>query len=174
MPKSEWLVYWINDDSCTLHREHGLIGVTMASRLYFRLRQHEASRRIPKPFRYEIIFRGSQKEALALEAELRPRPGIGWNVGVGGFPHGGGLRGVPKSPEHRAKQNAAALARYAKPGEKEKTSKAVKRGLKNVNRTGVNNSNYGKTMSEETKNKIRQRIIERGGVSGSKNPNYRG
>ena len=33
---------------------------------------------------------------------------------------------------------------------------------------------FGRTMSETTKQKIRDKIIERGGVSGSRNPNYRG
>lgn len=67
----------------------------------------------------------------------------------------------------------AAIARYAKPGEKEQTSKAVKRGLKNVDRSGTNNSMFGRRMSEATKEKIRDRIEERGGISGKNNPNYR-
>jgi hypothetical protein len=135
--------------------------------------QHQKSARLPKDFRYKILFTGTQRQALTLEAALRPKPHIGWNIGVGGFANGGGLKGIPKSPEQRAKQRLAALARYAKPGEKEKTAKAVKRGLRDIDRSGANNSNYGKHQSEATKEKVRARIIERGGVFGTNNPNYR-
>ncbi|HEV8503715.1 MAG TPA: hypothetical protein VGR63_19240 [Casimicrobiaceae bacterium] len=36
------------------------------------------------------------------------------------------VKGVPKSPEHRAAISAAAKARYAREGEREKTAAAVK------------------------------------------------
>jgi hypothetical protein len=168
-----WLVYWLFDASCRDRRRHGCIGATKATRLYARLNQHQNSARIPKPFEYKIIFRGSQKAALKLEARLRPKPYIGWNIGVGGFANGGGLKGIPKSPEQRAKMRAAALLRYADPAEGKRTSKAVKRGLAGIDRSGANNANFGKHHSEATKQKIRNSVIERGGMSGKRNPNYR-
>lgn len=171
--QTKWFVYWLFDASCQDRRRHGCIGATKATRFYSRLNQHKHSTRIPKPFQYEIIFRGSQKNALALEAKLRPRPNIGWNLGVGGFANGGGLKGIPKSPEQRAKMRNAALKRYTDPTEAIRTSKAVKRGLAGIDRTGANNPNFGKKMSEKTKQKIRDKIAERGGVSGQTNPNYR-
>jgi len=171
--RSLWLVYWLYDDKCICYARHGCIGAVKKVRLWSRLAQHQKSTRITKDFRYKILFAGSQKQALAIEAMLRPKPHTGWNVGVGGFANGGGLKGIPKPPEQREKQRLAALARYARPGEKEKTSKAVKRGLKHVDRSGSNNANYGKHQSEATKEKVRAKIIERGGVSGANNPNYR-
>ena len=81
-------------------------------------------------------------------------------------------KGKPKSAEHRAKIAAAALRRYQDPAEHQRTSEAVKRGLADIDRSGAGNSMFGRTMSEETKQKIRDAIDERGGVSGSRNPNY--
>jgi hypothetical protein len=124
-------------------------------------------------FQIEIIFRGSKREALALEKRLRPTPGIGWNVGIGGFADGRGMRGVPKSQEHRERMRAGALKRYADPAEHKRTADAVKKALKLIDRTGSNNPRFGKHLSEDTKAKIRQRLAERGGMSGPNNPNYR-
>lgn len=171
--RSEWLVYWLFDETCTSRALAGYVGATKATRLYQRLNQHQHNKRIPKDFRYEVIFRGSRKEALALESELRPQAYTGWNIGVGGFPSGGGLKGVSKSPEHREKIRAAALRRYADPAEHERTSKAVKIGIKDRDQSGANNPSFGKRMSEETKQKVRDRLAERGGYAGARNPNYR-
>jgi hypothetical protein len=171
--RSLWYVYWLYDDTCTRRDRHGCIGAIRATQLYRRLHQYRQSRRIPKEFRYRIIFRGSQKQAYALEAKLRPRPYIGWNIGVGGFANGGGLKGIPKSPEQRAKQSAAAKARWADPAARKAQSKAVRKALKHVDRNGANNANYGKVTSEAAKQKMREKIAERGGVSGKNNPNYR-
>jgi hypothetical protein len=170
--RSEWLVYWLYDDRCVCYARHGCIGATKASRLYIRLHQHRTRKRFPD-FRYKVIFRGSQKIALAIEAQLRPRPYIGWNIGIGGFANGRGLKGLPKSFEWRAAMSESAKRRYADLAERERMSEAVKRGLKGVDRTGANNPNFGKTTSEAAKQKMREKIAERGGVSGRNNPNYR-
>lgn len=174
MPDTEWLIYWLFDDRCSDYKKHGLIGATKASRLHFRLHQHRNNKRFPKNFEYRIVFRGSQESTLALEAKLRPKPNIGWNIGIGGFADGRGIRGISKSLEHRAKLRAAALSRYEDPEEKKRTSRSVKKALKNVDRSGANNPSFGKPMSEATKEKIRQRIAEHGGRKGSKNPNFKG
>jgi hypothetical protein len=171
--RSKWLLYWLYDDTCVDHTQHGYIGVTKESRLAIRMHQHQHNSRIPKPFRYAILYRESQKIALAMEAILRPRPHIGWNIGIGGFPDGKSLRGVPKTPEQREKMKAAALRRYADPAERERTQKAVKHAFEYIDRSGANNSRYGAVVSETTKQKMRDRIAERGGVTGEKNPNYR-
>jgi hypothetical protein len=136
------------------------------------MHQHRQNKRIPK-FHCTILFKGSQKVALAMEAILRPRPHIGWNIGIGGFPDGKSLRGVPKTPEQREKMKAAALRRYADPAEREKTQRTVKQAFEYIDRSGANNSRYGAAVSETTKQKMRDRIAERGGVAGEKNPNYR-
>jgi hypothetical protein len=78
-------------------------------------------------------------------------------------------RNHPSSARSRA---PLPLKRYADPAQHKRTSRAVKKGLKNVDRSGPNNSRFGKHLSEETKEKIRQRIAERG-ITGSNNPNYR-
>jgi hypothetical protein len=118
------------------------------------------------------LFEGTIKQCLQFEQSMRSTAGIGWNKYPGGRAGYAG-KGIPKSPEHREKIRLAALARYSKPGEKERTAKAVKRGLQNIDRTGANNPNFGKHQSEETKQKVRDRIVERGGVNGENNPNYR-
>jgi hypothetical protein len=136
------------------------------------LHQHQQSARIPKPFRYKIVFRGPRNEALAREAQLRPRPYIGWNIGVGGFANGSGLKGVSRPPEIRAKLKAAALRRWANPVFRAKQLKILKQTTWRSDRSGANNPNFGKTTSETAKQKMRDKIAERG-IVGKKNPNYR-
>jgi hypothetical protein len=170
---SEWFVYWLFDASCRDKHKHGCIGATKATRIWMRINQHKNSARIPQPFQYTIIFRGSRKEALAFEAKLRPRPYIGWNVGVGGFSDGGGLKGIQRSPEVREKIRAAALRRWANPVFRAKQLKLLKRTtFGQYDRSGANNPNFGKATSEATKQKMRDKIAERG-ILGKKNPNYR-
>lgn len=81
---------------------------------------------------------------------------MGWNVSPGGFGDARGLRGVPKSPKTRAKMRAAALARYCKPGEKERTAKAVRKAFRNIDRSGPNNPRFGTHHTEATKQKMRK------------------
>jgi hypothetical protein len=99
-------------------------------------------------------------------------------------------KGKTRSPESRAKQSAAAKGRskpevwrnlmskkaklrYTDPNECLKMSLSVKKALKGVDRSGANNSRFGKPVSEATKEKMRQRIAERGGVDGPNNPNFK-
>jgi hypothetical protein len=120
------------------------------------------------------LFEGTIKQCIALEQMLRPVARIGWNELPGGqFGHA--QKGIPKSPEQREKMRQAALRRYADPAERERTSKDVKLGIKIKKRdyTGAKNPNYGKITSEAAKQKMRDKIAERGGVNGENNPNYR-
>jgi hypothetical protein len=171
-PLDHYVVYWLHDAQCVSPKTDGYIGVSNnPTKNAWRYRQ--AKKFGDKDFQLKILFWGSKNECLSVERQLRPRPGIGWNKGAGGFHDGTGSRGVPKSPEQREKMRQAALARYVDPSEHARTSKAVKHGLRNVDRSGANNSMFGREMSEETKQKIRDRIEERGGISGKHNPNYR-
>jgi hypothetical protein len=165
-----YVVYWLHDQNCTNPMEHGYIGVT--SRQRRRAIMHRYNRRFPK-FEMTILFRGERIECLNAEAVFRPRPNIGWNKATGGGHESGHLRGIPKSPEQRAKMREAALRRYADPAERDRTKAAVKQAFESIDRTGANNGRFGKPMSDETKQKIRDKITERGGVSGQMNPNYR-
>lgn len=97
---------------------------------------------------------------------------IAWNIGRGGFHDGRSIAGMPKSPEQREKMRQAALRRFADAGERARLSRAVKLGLKFVDRSGANNSRFGKPVSEATREKMRQRALERD-ISGANNPNYR-
>jgi NUMOD3 motif len=170
--RSEWLVYWLFDETCVCYERHGCIGAMKATRLYQRFAQHQNSKRFPKDFGYKIIFRGSRRQALALEARLRPRPYIGWNVGVGGFADGGGLKGIPKPPEQIAKMAEARRQWWAKQTAKDRAAYSAKMS-KAIDNRGKRNPNFGKQQSEATKAKVRAKIIERGGVNGANNPNYR-
>jgi hypothetical protein len=166
------VVYWLFDEHCTDVQRDGYVGAT--GQLPRRLHQHRTVGRIPEGFRVDILFRGTKDACLAVEKALRPHPGIGWNIGIGGSPDGGSGLGTPKSDEHRAKLRAAALRRWSDPEARAKQSAAVKEGLKDVDRSGVNNTNFGKHMSEESKQKVRDAIQARGGINGANNPNWRG
>jgi len=81
--------------------------------------------------------------------------------------------GWPKSREHREKLRAAALARYAKQGERERTQEIVKEAFKTIDRSGANNGHFGKPHSDDSKKMISDKVEERGGHRGARNPNYR-
>ena len=164
------VVYWLRDDSSTCIERHGYVGVTVdwPHRLY---RHRSESDFLPDRFEGEVIFKGTIKKCLELEQKLRPAPGIGWNKLPGGLGGYAG-KGIPKSPEHREKIRQAALRRYADPKARERLSRDVKRGLKHVDRSGANNHRFGVKLTEATKEKIRQRALERD-MSGASNPNYR-
>jgi hypothetical protein len=145
---------------------------------------------LPKEFKSTILFTGTVEQCFELERQLRPRPGIGWNRAGGGqksclgFKHSeeakrnmsraikGKTKGIPKPAEHRAKISAATKARYANPAAHAQTSAAVKAGLSGINRHGANNPNFGNHTCAIAKQKMRKRIIARGGVNGVNNPNF--
>jgi hypothetical protein len=168
------VVYWLFDDSCTDVQQHGYVGMTVSWPR--RLWRHRSESTFPvTEFQGRVLFEGTVKQCLDVELKLRPTAGIGWNKFPGGR-SGHAMKGIPKSPEQRAKMRAAALERYKDPKEHERTSRDVKRGRRRakVDQSGANNPMYGRPMSEATKEKIRQKIIERGGVSGANNPNFGG
>jgi hypothetical protein len=174
---AEWTVYWLYDSRCFCYFRHGYVGISKNIRR--RLIRHRYSAkhghndRLPETFECKILFRGSYRECLMLEFSLRPRPCVGWNLGIGGCADGSMLAGVPQTAKHRERIRAAALARYAKPGEKERASEIGKAAFKAIDRAGANNAMYGRKQSETTKQKIRDRIAEHGGRAGKRNGNYR-
>lgn len=170
--RTKAVVYWLYDDRCICYFRHGYIGVTVSWPRRLWRHRAESSAFLPSDFEGKVLFRGHIKECLALEQQLRSTAGIGWNRYPGGR-SGTASKGLPKSPEHKAKIRAAAFERWKDREARVAQSAAVKRGLKNVDRTGANNANFGKQTSEETKQKMRDRLAERGGVSGTNNPNYR-
>ena len=168
-------VYWLYSGKGKRPKNHGYIGIT--ANLEMRILQHQRLNerhrvlKVPKEFNWRVLFIGTKKQCLELEKRLRPRSNIGWNHGPGGVANS--ASGVPKSTEHREKIRLASIARWAKKGAREKQSIAVKKGLREIDRSGANNAMWGKHMSEEAKEKVRQKIIERGGVWGRNNPNYK-
>ena len=173
-----WVVYWLFDAKCVCPWRHGYIGISKnIRRRVIRHRysaKHGHNDRLPDTFEIQILFRGDIRQCLALEFQMRPRPYIGWNLGIGGCLDGSMLAGVPQTMKHRERIRAAALRRYSDPAERERTKTAVKAAFKTIDRSGANNSMFGRKMSEATKEKIRAKIIERGGVSGVNNPNWKG
>jgi len=166
-----WIVYWLTDDRCVCPWRHGYIGCT--NDITRKIWKHRESFRFPLGFKFEVLFIGNRSECFHVEQILRPKPHIGWNIGVGGYHDGQSLKGVPKSPEQREKMRQAALRRYEDPNEHKRTSRDVKKGLKDVDRSGTNNAMSGQHHSEETKQKIRDKLTNRGGYKGKNNPNYR-
>jgi hypothetical protein len=171
-PLDHHVVYWLYDAGCVSPKKDGYIGASNNPTKQA-WRYEKAKKFGDKKFQMKILFWGSKEECLAVERQLRPHHGIGWNKGAGGFKDGSGCKGVAKSAEHKAKIRAAALARYQDPAEHKRTSRDVKRGLGRNHSVGVNNPMFGREMSDKSKQKIRDRIEQRGGVFGKNNPNYR-
>jgi len=104
---SETVVYWLFDNHCVCPRLHGYVGIS--ARFINRLKEHRCSWQFP-PFKYTILLSGSDEECFALEQELRPQHGIGWNKTKGG-PNQGRTLGYTYSDEARAKVSAALKGR---------------------------------------------------------------
>jgi hypothetical protein len=162
MRKHCWFVYWLYSDHGTDPERHGYVGVT--SSLFRRIWFHHC-RDFPA-FKVKILLRSTQEQCHAMERRLRPYENIGWNKRAGGPTYIGERgRSNPKSPEHRAKIREAALQRYENPKQHELTSVSVKKGLPKNHSKGANNPMFGRKMSEETKQKIRDKIKDRSSVS---------
>jgi NUMOD3 motif-containing protein len=170
-------VYWLKDEHCTDPYCHGYIGACI--HLDHRIKTHKHKRKGASPgiphtnFTVEILFTGPIKQCQDLERQYRPHKHIGWNRKRGGgnsplgYKHSaktkrnmsiGAIIGrtgkAPRSLETKENMRQAALRRYTDPKEHERTSKAVRRGLKSVDRTGANNAMWGRKHSEATKLKI--------------------
>jgi hypothetical protein len=160
------ILYWLHDEHCIFLQKHGYVGIS--SDWVHRLAAHQRNKHFPSHFEWSIIYSGTREECLALERQLRPEPGIGWNIERGGDGKGlsrsGASRaaqsaattGVSKTEAHREAMSAAARRRYSKAGEKERTSLAVKAGLPRDHQRGERNARFGIRMSAETKLKISQ------------------
>jgi len=170
------VVYWLYNKKNADPETHGYIGVT--SNFKTRLKQHLKTKamrvkKLPQKFKWKILFTGSRDACLKYEGTLRPLFKIGWNSYAGGGRLGNDGLGVPKSTEHREKIRLASIRRWKNKAARKRQSLAVKKGLRGIDRSGANNAMWGKHMSEEAKEKVRQKIIERGGVWGRNNPNYK-
>lgn len=73
-------VYWLYEDETDNIFKDGYVGITKdATKRFYQHRARFGN------FKTKIIFYGSLKQCLALELQLRPVPGIGWNRAAGGF-----------------------------------------------------------------------------------------
>lgn len=153
-------VYWVYDKSCKDFLKDGYVGVTdyIENRIKYHMNINE---RIPKENElfYDILFEGSREECFLKEEEYRPNAGIGWNGAKGGahgwvseFTHSEKTKQKLKDAWTDERRESAAQPR---PEHAEKL-----RGRKRPEHaeaiSGKNNGMYGKTHSEEAKQKIRE------------------
>jgi hypothetical protein len=142
----ECVVYWLFDDKCVCPWRHGYVGISRT--LTTRLRRHRATRR---SFEWKILFKGSLEQCLKLERVMRPVFGIGWNEAPGGE-YGGGS--APKKESTKRKMSDAALRRYQDQNERARMQKIVKNAFIGIDRTGPNNSHYGRSLSDDQRMRI--------------------
>jgi hypothetical protein len=161
----ECVVYWLYDDQCVCPWRHGYIGISR--RWLNRLKRHRALRR--RSFKWRILFSGTTADCLLIERTLRPTFGIGWNEAPGGE-YGGGS--APKKQTTKEKMRLAALRRYFDPSEKIKMQLLVKAAFVGIDRSGVNNSHFGKPVSDEGKRRISE--ARKGKALGNQNWRKRG
>lgn len=124
-------VYWLYKEATDSVFTDGYVGVTKNEKVRFA--QH---RKRFGEFKFEILFSGTKEQCLAVEFQLRPVPGIGWNRACGGMEgyrlgHCEETRKIIK--EKRAKQIAPRL------GMKHKEEAKIR----------ISNSNLGKKRSAE-------------------------
>jgi hypothetical protein len=86
-PAATCCVYWLYNDTCDGPENSGYVGIT--SRPKKRMRGHRTNKKyrnehIHSDFERFILFRGTRAECSAIENQLRPQPGIGWNKKEGG------------------------------------------------------------------------------------------
>lgn len=76
----EFVVYWLYDAYCEAPERDGYVGVT--GDFDYRIKSHRRKRQ--SSFDVKVLFTGTEDECYALERELRPKQGIGWNAAIGG------------------------------------------------------------------------------------------
>jgi hypothetical protein len=170
------VVYWLYDARCVCPWRHGYVGVSIQFDARLQRHRNRAGTRksavgVPAIFNHKILFIGAVDECLALEEQLRPQRGIGWNRARGGqkpwldYRHDAQARARisaaakesghskgPRSPEFCIKMSVAALRRYADPAQRVATAARLK--AKRFDRAGPNNGHFGKPHSESTKQTI--------------------
>ena len=133
------IVYWLHDETCLNVQEHGYVGIS--SQWWRRLAVHQRNKRFPANFEWTIIFTGTRAQCLALEHQLRPTSGIGWNRSQGGKP-------VVEFTEQ-------VLAKMRKPKRSREQIEADRERSKKKNRpewrAKIANSLMGKKRSEESR-----------------------
>jgi NUMOD3 motif len=184
-------LYWLRDETCTNIAEHGYVGVTCRPK--DRETEHRRRQRFPPGFVMDIIFTGSQPECMERERTLRPEPGIGWNLAVGGpwgfrYGHseetrkkiaetskqrseyhdiGDRMRGKKQSPEHTAKIRAALTGKKASAETREKLRQShLGQKLSDEHRAKIGAANRGRKFSPETIEKIKA-------AQGNRTPEHR-
>jgi hypothetical protein len=150
-------VYWLFDAGCSLPEKDGYIGITRE--LSRRIRIHRRSKRFPA-FNVKVLFEGSRHECSALEFNLRPQIGIGWNFGTGGKSTHGTL-GKTLSATTRKKMRLAHKRRS--PKEKARLAKLFSKLSKG------NKSRTGQKSSAETRAKLSAAGMGNKNAVGNKN-----
>lgn len=80
MTTSTHCVYHLHANTGT---DYGYVGATKALRN--RLYEHRSNGLLKEDVYLDILKIGTEQECLALEAALRPEPGMGWNIAEGGW-----------------------------------------------------------------------------------------
>ncbi len=122
----QFVVYWLYDEECLTPQLDGYVGVT--GELFARLKRHRKSRF--KLFEYKVLYSGTEDQCYAMERELRPRQGIGWNSAIGGpdgYKRGHfANRGKKRTPEQIERLRQAHLGYKMPEEQRAKISGAMK------------------------------------------------
>lgn len=90
------VVYWLHDESCTRPGTDGYVGVAYKHRLPSRINEHKRSSRFQdRKFSVTVLLESDPCACFLYEWVLRPNPGVGWNVAIGGAR--GSKFGTPRS-----------------------------------------------------------------------------
>lgn len=146
-------VYWIFNSDCHDITKDGYVGVSTSAEMRFT--QHKKrSKRFPANIEYRVIFEGTREECFNLEKELRPLPGIGWNMAVGGkhgwriaFKHSDETTQKLKDAWTDERRQVASMFKAIQ----NKKLKGQKRPKQSIAMQGENNPMYGTTRPDYVK-----------------------
>jgi hypothetical protein len=138
---TEYVVYWLFDETCVTPEHDGYVGVTQ--NLKRRTREHRRRGRFP-PFKTKALNHGTRDECLAIERSLRPGGALGWNAIVGGVCNYDDVN----SAAANKKKSIAATKRWADP----EFRRNYKPGAHD--HRGENNPRFGKPVTEEARRNI--------------------
>ena len=174
-------LYWVHLPDQTINE--GYLGV---SNNYIRRWKEHTTKNLPTHFCYavkkykdtlvwEVLFEGTNEECYLLESQLRFTSGIGWNTTPGGA--------IPSNLNQKASAETRKKISDAKlghtPWNKGKTDiysdeTLAKIGKATKARTqGKDNPMYGKTHTQEVKDKLSKLHKGKRGMIGSENPSAR-
>lgn len=151
-------VYWLHLSDQTDPYTQGYIGVTFSPNQRFK--HHLKTRRVPIESQMSILYEGDRKNCFQKEREYRPKPGIGWNLAVGGS-HGWKYGFIHSNKTRQKLKKAWTKSRKRRHSRWMSETAHLRKGIphpaQSVAISGKSNGMFGRHHTDKSKAKMSQK-----------------